>query len=332
MPPESSTAAPEVDRVFFFIYWVSVFFFVLIVALMVYFVIRYRRRREGERATSRVTHSTPLELTWSAIPLLLVIVMFYMGFRGYMDMVSPPVNAMNIYVTGQKWFWNFEYPGGHQDTELHVPVDTPVQLTLVSTDVIHSFYIPAFRLKKDAVPGRYNKAWFEAHKPGDYLALCAEYCGTSHSDMLARVVVHPPGEFEKWLSEAADPFRTRSFAEVGALIFVKRCSGCHTTDGSIGTGPSFKRLFGDTVHLSDGSTLIADENYIRESIVDPHKQIVQGYAAVMPTFKGQLSDRDITAIIEYIKELSGIKSTLGAPEAAAEAAEPAAQTQPAVAP
>ena len=303
MPPAASTGAHHTDFVFYFIYWVAVFFFVLIVALMVYFAARYRRRAAGARAPGAATHNTALEITWSAIPLVLVVVMFYLGYRGFLDMVNPPADALPILVTGQKWVWSFTYPNGHSDTELHVPVDRPIQLTLWSSDVIHSFYVPAFRIKRDAVPGRYNKIWFEATKPGEYLALCAEYCGTQHSDMLARVVVHEPGGHESWLAEASDPFRTRSYAEVGRLIHQKRCAGCHSVDGSANIGPTFKGIWGHEVALRDGTSVLVDENYIRESILYPQKQIVKGYDPVMPTFQGQLKDREILALIEYIKEL-----------------------------
>jgi cytochrome c oxidase subunit 2 len=304
MPPAASTIAPHTDAVFYFIYTVSLFFFTLIVLLMAYFVFRYRRRVEGERGPGRTTHHTALELTWTAVPLVLVVLMFYSGFRGFMNLMNPPAGALDIRVLGQKWLWSFTYPNGHVDTELHVPVDTPVRLTLESNDVIHSFFIPAFRIKRDAVPGRYNRIWFQATRPGEYLALCAEYCGTQHSDMLARVVVHEPGLYEKWLAEAADPFRTRSLAEVGQLLVAKRCGGCHSVDGSANIGPTFKGIYEHSVTLADGSTVVADDNYIRESILEPRAKIVRGYEPVMPTFKGQLKDREITAIIEYIKALS----------------------------
>ncbi|MEW6198762.1 MAG: cytochrome c oxidase subunit II [Planctomycetota bacterium] len=304
LPPQASTAAPHTDAVFYFIFWVSVFFFTLIVALMVYFVLRYRQRKAGQAAVGGVTHHTGLEITWSAVPLVLVVAMFYMGFRGFMDIVNPPRDALDIRVLGQKWVWTFTYPNGHSDNELHVPVDTPVRLILESNDVIHSLYIPAFRIKKDAVPGRYNKAWFEAKKPGEYLLLCAEYCGTKHSDMLARVVVHEPGKYEQWLAEAADPFRTRTLAEVGALLHMKRCGGCHSVDGSANIGPSFKGIYEHEVKLADGTTVTADDNYIRESILYPQAKIVAGYGKEMPSFKGLLKDKEITAIVEYIKELS----------------------------
>ena len=304
MPSEASTTAAGVDAVFYFIFWISAFFFALIVTLTVVFVIRYRRRYEGQPASSKVTHNTALELTWTIIPLILVIIMFAMAFYSFMDMAHPPSGALDIHVLGQKWTWAFTYPNGHVDSELHVPVDTPVRLILSSNDVIHSFFVPAFRIKKDAVPGRYNKIWFEATKPGDYLALCAEYCGTQHSDMVSPVIVHEPGQYEVWLEAASDPFKTRTLPQVGALLVTKRCGGCHTVDGSAGIGPTFQNVYGHTVKLTDGTSIEADENYIRESIVNPQRQIVAGFEPVMPTFKGQLKDKEILAIIEYLKELS----------------------------
>jgi len=309
LPPQVTTTAGATDLVFYFIYWISVFFFILIVGLMVYFAIRYRRRYAGRKATGTATHSTALELTWTFIPLVLVLVMFYMGFRGYMDIANPPGDAMEVYVNARKWSWSFTYPNGHVDNQLHVPVDQPVRLILSSADVIHSFYVPAFRLKKDAVPGRYNQAWFEANKTGEYIALCAEYCGTEHSNMWARVIVHEPGMFEGWLTDASDPFRTRSMVEVGELMYTKHaCNTCHTVDGSQHTGPSFRNLFGREGLMRDGKRVLADENYIRESIIEPQAKIVSGYDPVMPTYKGQINDREITALIEYIKTLADIQA------------------------
>lgn len=304
MPPQASTAAGQTDLVFYFIYWVTVFFFVLIVALMVYFVLRYRARRAWQPAASQVSHNTALELTWSAIPLVLVVVMFYLGFRGFMDLVNPPAGAMDVRVLAKKWDWFFTYPNGHIDGELHVPVGTPVRLILESNDVIHSLFIPAFRIKKDAVPGRYNKLWFEAQDPGEYLLLCAEFCGTQHSTMQTRVVVHPSGEYERWLGEASDPFRTRTLAEVGQLLVSRRCQQCHTIDGRAHIGPSLKGIYEHPVEFTDGTSTVADDNYLRESILYPQARIVKGYGREMSSFKGVLKDKEITAIIEYIKELS----------------------------
>lgn len=313
LPPQASEFASSTDNVFYFIYWISVFFFVLICVLMLWFAIRYRRRYEGRPATSTVKHNTALELTWTIIPLILVVVMFYAGFRGYMNKTYAPDNAIEIYATGYKWYWLFQYPNGHVDRELHLEVDRPFRIILTSNDVTHSLYIPVFRVKKDAVPGRYNKMWFTPSKTGEFRVFCTEYCGTGHSDMVARCIIHPRGEWQNWLNEAADPFKTRSFAEVGALIYSGKggCNGCHSIDGSANVGPSFAMekdgqltsIFGKTENFQDGSTAVVDENYIRESILYPNERIVQGYQGVMNSYQGLLSDREITALVEFIKSL-----------------------------
>ena len=303
LPRGASTSAEGVDRVFALIYGISLFFFLLIVAILVVFVIRYRRR-VGREAGDTPSHNTPLELTWTIIPLVLVVVIFWQGFKGFLDLVTPPANAYEILVNAQKWKWTFTYPNGYVDDRLHVPVDTPIRVVLTSEDVIHSFYVPAFRVKKDAVPGRYTKAWFQATTPGEYDLFCAEYCGTSHSDMHTTVVVHPPGEFEKWLDGAANLLATLSPAEAGAKLYSSRgCAQCHSVDGRPGTGPTFKGLFGHDVLLEAGKRAIADENYLRESIVDPGAKVVAGFQPVMPTYQGRLKDREITAIVEYLKTL-----------------------------
>ena len=305
MPVQASTGAPAVDRLFFFILWLSVAFFVLIVGLMVLFVVRYRRRAGRTAPDASPSHNTALELTWTIIPLILVIVIFAWGFKVFMDMSTPPGNAYEVLVTGQKWKWLFTYPNGHVDENLHVPVDTPVRLVMTSEDVIHSFYVPAFRMKKDVVPGRYTKAWFRANKTGEYQVYCAEYCGTSHSDMLSMVVVHEPGGLESWLEKAADFLNTMSPAEAGAKLVAQRgCAQCHSVDGRGGIGPSLKGVFGHQVQLVSGPPLVADEDYIRESILEPQARVVAGYQPVMPTYKGRLKDAEITAIIEYLKVLA----------------------------
>ncbi len=330
MPPAAAEVADTVDPLFQFILWVSVFFFALIVGLMILFVVRFRRRA-GYRAAGAASHSTALELTWSIIPFIVVVVMFYVGFKGFVAMATPPVDAYKIVVEGQKWSWMFTYPNGHVDSDLHVPVDADVQLVLTSLDVIHSLYIPAFRLKKDAVPGRYNKMWFRATQSGEYNIFCAEYCGTGHSDMMAQCVVHPPGEYAVWL-ENADPLKRltdEQYAayladptgfvaanpdvqglatpvEMGRKLYTKKgCAQCHSTDGAAGTGPSFKGTFGATRRLQDGGTVVADEDYVRESVLDPTAKVVAGYQAVMPTYQGRLKEREITALIAYLESLGG---------------------------
>jgi len=305
MPVDASAGAPAVDRLFYFILGVSALFFALIVGLMIVFVVRFRRRGVGEAEPSP-THNTWLEVTWSGIPLLLVIAIFAWGFKVYLDMNTPPANAYEVQVTGQKWKWLFTYPNGHVDENLHVPVDRPVKLVMTSEDVIHSFFVPAFRVKRDVVPGRYATLWFEATRVGEFQALCAEYCGTSHSDMLAQVVVHPPGGFERWLAEAADLTARMPPAEAGERLFRTRgCAQCHAMDGSVKIGPSLVGVVGRRVALRDGSTVVADENYVRESILEPQAKIAAGFEPVMPTFKGRLKDQEITALIAYLKAAGG---------------------------
>lgn len=302
LPPEASTTAAEVDWVFHLVFWISLFFFILIVGLAMFFVIRYRRR-EGVEAQHTSTHSMALELTWSGVPVVLSVVIFVFGFKSFMNITVIPANTYDINVTAQKWKWVFEYPNGHVDEDLHVPVGRPVQLIMTSQDVIHGFYIPAFRVQRDVVPGRYNKIWFQATTPGEYQLYCAQYCGTGHSEMMAMVVVHPVGEFEKWLQQASDLFKRMTPVQVGARLYKIRCSSCHTVDGSARIGPSWKGLFGRKVDFTDGTTTVADENYIRHFILEPNFKVIKGYEPVMPTFKGQLNDREIMAIIDYIKTL-----------------------------
>jgi cytochrome c oxidase subunit 2 len=305
MPPQVSTVAHHVDWLFSFILGISVFFFLLIVVLMVVFIIRYRRR-EGVEAEASPSHNMALELTWTIIPLVLVVVIFFFGFKGFLDMATPPANSYEILVDGQKWNWTFSYPNGYSDSNLHVPVDRPIRLVMSSADVIHSLYVPAFRIKADVVPGRYSKVWFEATEPGEYELFCAEYCGTSHSDMIAQVVVHPVGEFETWLEDASNFLETMSPVDAGRKLYqIRGCQQCHSVDGTAKTGPTLLGVFGHSQSLADGSSIIADENYIRESILEPAARVVAGYEPVMPTYQGRIKDEEIIAIIEYLKSLTG---------------------------
>ncbi len=304
LPPQASTTAPDVDWVFNFILGISAFFFVLIVVLMVVFIIRFRRR-EGRKHDKGPIHSFALELTWTIIPTIIVLLIFGYGFTTFMNMKIVPDNAYEINVTGQKWKWFFRYPNGHVAEDLHVPVDVPVRLIITSDDVIHSLFVPAFRIKMDAVPGRYTETWFQAKDPGEYFLFCAEYCGTDHSDMTAMVIVHETGGFENWLEDASNFLKNMPPAEAGERLYqVRGCNQCHSIDGSGDQGPTFKNLFGHKVALKDGSTVVADENYIRQSILEPMADIVAGFEAVMPTYQGKLKSEEITAIIEFLKTLS----------------------------
>jgi len=303
LPPPDSTLAGAVDPVFYFILWVSVFFFGLITLLMVLFLVRFRRRA-GIGPTPSPSHNTPLEVTWSVIPLILVILIFYFGFTGYMDMRVPPREAYEIHVVAQRWQWMFKYPNGHVDENLHVPVDQAVRLIMQSKDVIHSLFIPDFRVKMDVVPGRYTKTWFQAKEPGQHLLLCTEYCGTGHSDMSATVFVHAAGKFEKWLADAGKFMEDLPPAERGELLYRRHgCQGCHSADGTAKTGPSFQGIFGQTHAFTNAPPTQVDENYIRESILEPSAKVRQGYSDKMNSYKGSLNDEEIADLIEFIKSL-----------------------------
>ncbi len=302
LPPKASTI-DGVDHLFYFILYVSAFFFVLIVGLMVYFVIAYRRR-PGVAPQESPSHSTALELFWTAIPLLIVVYIFYEGFTSYLDMRNAPRNALEIRVVAKKWNWEFFYRNGASDAELHVPVGEPVRLVMESKDVIHSLFIPPFRIKSDLVPGRYTSTWFQATEPGTFGLYCTEYCGTKHSQMLSKVVVHERGEFEQWLEEAANFMDRMTPVEAGELLYDKKgCKQCHSIDGTRLAGPTFKGLWQSERRFTNADPVTAEENYIRESILNPRAKIVEGYQPVMPTYQGSLKDEEIGAIIEYLKTL-----------------------------
>ncbi|TVS13834.1 MAG: cytochrome c oxidase subunit II [Planctomycetaceae bacterium] len=302
-PERASDFAGAVDTLFFFILWVSMFFFAIIVGVMTLFLIKYRHR-EGHDAQESPSHNNGLEILWSVIPTIIVAVIFLWGFGAYMDMRQPPSNAYEIRVVARKWTWEFVYSNGHRDPDLHLPVNRPVRLVMSSEDVIHSLFIPAFRVKMDVLPDRYTTTWFNPTRVGEYTLFCTEYCGEQHSTMLARVVVHPSGEFEKWLADAAS-FLDRVTPEEGGRIVYERkgCAQCHSTDGSARSGPTFKGIFGAQHEMVDGSRILVDENYIRKSILEPMADIRAGYRPVMPTYAGQIREEEIDALIAFIKSL-----------------------------
>jgi cytochrome c oxidase subunit 2 len=317
-PDSASTFAGRVDALYFFIVAVTAFFAILVVALVVYFAVRYRRRRADEVGTP-VHGALALELTWTAVPFVLAMVMFYWGASVYFAMAKPPANAMEIYTVGKRWMWKFQHVTGQREiNQLHVPVGQPVKLVIGSEDVIHSVYIPAFRVKMDAVPGRTTTLWFEATKAGRYRLFCTEYCGQKHSGMIGEVVVLEPGEFQQWL--AGGP-ATGSMSEMGAQLFTDlACVTCHRDDAT-GRGPSLTGVFGSQVRLQDGRSVTADEQYLRESIVNPQAKIVEGYQPLMPTFQGLVSEEQLMQLIAYVKSL-GPK---GVDQTAAPAPGPATQ-------
>ena len=303
LPSQSSTIAQRVDSIWNIILWLCVFFFTLVVVIGARFVWKYRAARGQGTLPSR-DHNTALEVIWTVIPTILVVALFWVGFRTYIDMSTPPQNAYEIQVTGQKWQWLFTYPNGYVDENLHAPVDTDVVLVMSSEDVIHSLFIPAFRTKQDVVPGRYTKLWFNAVETGEFVIYCAEYCGTNHSDMRATAIIHPKDEFEPWLKEASNLHDRFPPVEIGEMYYNRfGCKQCHSLDGAAGIGPTFQGLYGTMERLSDGGSVLVDENYIRESILEPQAKVTQGYNPVMPTFQGRFNDQDIIAIIEFIKSV-----------------------------
>lgn len=307
-PAQASSFAADMDALWYFIYWVSVFFFVGIVAFMVLFVVRYRRTATRTQPERSASHNTALELTWSILPAVLLVAFFYWGWTSFLVIATPPRDAMEVQVGAYKWGWNFTYPSGHTDSELHVPTDREVKLIMSSADVLHSFWVPEFRTKFDVVPGRYTYLWFKPTRTGEFQLKCTEYCGTGHSAMRAKVVVHEAGGYEKWLEQAEGALLTMEPKALGELSFKKLgCSQCHSLDGTKLVGPSFKEtasLWGKARGLSDGSEVTVDENYLRESILEPAKKIVAGYQPQMPVIPG-IREKQIAGLIEYIKSLSG---------------------------
>lgn len=304
MPEPASTIASEVDGMFYFIFYLTLFFMVAIYGGIVYFGWKYRRTGKRDVKTTGPDQNHALEITWTVIPTIIVILIFVFGFNSYMKMTIVPKDAMEVTVVGQKWFWSVDYPSGATTVgELVVPVDKPVKVMVTSRDVLHSFYVPQFRVKIDAVPNRYQIVWFEATRVGEFDLFCTEYCGKGHSEMLAKVKVLAQDDFEKWLDEQSfDPDMPPE--ELGEKLYTKRaCNTCHSLDGSKNVGPTFKGIFGRQETMVDGTTITVDENYIRSSLLDPQGQIVKDYQPVMPTYQGLLQEREIEALIAYLKTL-----------------------------
>ncbi|PAU93467.1 cytochrome c oxidase subunit II [Aliifodinibius salipaludis] len=307
LPPAKSTLAEQHDTLFWFVHGSSLILTIGLIAVLIYFVYKYRRKSEDE-VTPLITHNSALEVTWSVIPLVLVLIVFGWGYQVFMNQTVVPDDAYEVNVTAQKWIWQFQYENGARSTgELHIPADRPIKLIMQSNDVIHSFFVPDYRLKQDVVPGRYTEMWFNAPEPGESIIFCTEYCGDGHSDMLGNVIVHEQEEFEDWLAENSgggsqpEDLAPEEWGEQLAQEYA--CTTCHSTDGSQMTGPTWQGKFGSEQTLEDGSTVTVDENYIRESILEPSSKIVEGYPDVMNTYQGQLNDDQINAIIEYIKTL-----------------------------
>jgi cytochrome c oxidase subunit 2 len=299
-PAQASTMAGRVDALYFFLLAVSAFFSTLIAVLVIVFAIKYRRRSANE-VGAPIHGSIALELLWSAIPFGITMVMFVWGASVFFSMARAPRGAMEVYVVGKQWMWKFQHVDGQREiNELHVPVGRPVRLTMGSEDVIHSFFVPDFRVKMDVVPGKTSSVWFEATRPGRSHLFCTEYCGTKHSGMIGWIVAMEPADFQAWLAGGA---AEGSMASRGEKLFQDlACHTCHAPDAR-GRGPVLDGLFGSQVRLQSGATLVADESYLRESIVNPTAKIVAGYEPLMPAFQGLVSEEGLMQLIAYIKSL-----------------------------
>jgi cytochrome c oxidase subunit 2 len=290
-----------VDDLYLFLVGLTFFFSVLITALIIYFALKYRRRSDDEYPRP-IEGSMKLESVWIIVPFIIVMVIFVWGASVYFAVFRPPEEALDVYVVGKQWMWKFEHPDGQREiNELHVPIGRRVKLVMATEDVIHAVFVPAFRVKADVVPGKYTSIWFEPTKPGRYHLYCAEYCGTGHSRMIGWVEVMTPADYQAWLSGGA---REEPLAVRGQKVFTSlACNNCHRSDGA-GRGPALDGLFGKQVELETGQTIIADENYLRESILNPKAKILAGYQPVMPTFQGLLSEEQLLQLVSYIKSLS----------------------------
>lgn len=336
MPKAASTYAQQVDDVFYFIYFTDAAFFVVLMAAMIIMAVKYKRRSEDD-ATPVIKGNHTLELVWSVFPTFLLVAMFWLGFRGWINMSVPPADSMEIRVIGQKWNWTYQYPAATVDGQelpgfevagadeacmqrigdptrdiecnapIVVPAGKPVKLVMNSRDVLHSFFIPDFRAKKDVVPGRYTQLWFEAPAPGEHNVFCTEYCGDRHGYMYSKVKVLPQAEFDAWITEQREKAKASGAltgAALGEQLFAsKGCAGCHKLDGSRLVGPPLNAKFGTQENLEGGATVTIDEGYLRESILVPGAKIVAGYPPSMPPYQGQLNDAQVEGLVEYIKSL-----------------------------
>ncbi len=302
LPEQASTIAAEVDWLFYFVLWASLIIFAGVVTAMIYFAWRYKRRHPEERG-QLIEENKLLEISWIVAPTILVLLLFTWGFQTFIKMGTAPPGAYEIRVVGQQWNWKFIYPNGTEvSSVLHVPANRPVRLRMSSTDVIHSFFVPAFRVKQDVLPNRYTSLWFEATEVDTFQVYCTEYCGTQHSGMLAEVVVMEPPAFQQWVRTGGGVANLAP-AEYGALLYERlACNTCHSIDGSPNVGPTFQGLFGSTEQLASGAKVTVDANYLRRSILEPGAQIVAGYQNLMPASYSTLSEKQLSALIAFIEE------------------------------
>lgn len=299
-PEQASSVAVQVDAFYLFLVLITTFFSLLIALLILFFIIRYRK--SPDREAEQIHGSTLLEIIWTVIPLGISMVIFVWGAVLYYHIENPPPNALEIYGVGKQWMWKFQHPGGQREINtLHVPTGRPVKVTLISQDVIHDFFVPAFRVKTDVLPNRYVYSWFTPTVPGSYHLFCSQYCGTNHSAMIGQVVVQKPADYAAWLASGK---AEGSLSSMGEKLFQEfGCVTCHRPDSGA-RGPNLQGLYGRPVRLSDNRVVVADDNYIRESILNPNAKIVNGFQPIMPTFQGVVSEEGLIQITEYIKHLS----------------------------
>lgn len=311
-PPSASNFATEHDIIFYLLVALTVLFSTIVGIAILIFVIRYRQGKKVDR--SRPVHEhLPLELTWSIIPMLLGLGVFFGGAKVFVDMRTPPKDATEIFVIGKQWMWHAQHANGvRENNMLHVPVGKPVQLTMISQDVIHAFYIPAFRVQYHVVPGRYTSMWFTATKPGNYHLFCGMYCGTQHSEMVGTVVAMEPKEFAAWLANGGNDAHPMTMAEAGAKKFAQLgCGNCHTGQ-STERGPTLYGLAGTTRQFNDGTNAVANDEYLRESILNPYNRVTKGYTyQTMPAYAGQIGEADVLNLIAYMKSLGTAPAATG---------------------
>jgi len=299
-PREASTIAPYMDALYFFLLGMTVTGVLLVLAIIVTFSLRYRR--SVHPVATQVEGSTLLEATWTIIPLGIFLITFVWGALLYFRIYNPPANSMNVYIVGKQWMWKAEHPGGqHEINALHVPVGRPVQLTMISQDVFHSFSIPDFRIKREVIPGRYSTVWFEATTPGTYHLFCTQYCGTNHSVMVGEITALSPADYKKWTEESTSGM---SLAQNGERIFAAMgCNQCHTGNAA-NRAPSLTGIYGSRVQMANGTMQQVDEAYLRDVILNPSQHVPMGYAPIMPTYQGQISEDGLVDLVEYIKQLN----------------------------
>jgi cytochrome c oxidase subunit 2 len=298
-PAEASGISPYVDALYFFLLLMTVFGTLLVAALLLVFSIRYRRERNP--VATQIEGSTLLEATWTIIPLAIFLVTFVWGAVLYFRIYNPPTNAMNIYVVGKQWMWKAEHPGGqHEINALHVPMGQPVQLTMISQDVFHSFSVPDFRIKREVIPGRYSTVWFEATQVGTYHVFCTQYCGTQHSGMVGTVTVLTQDDYKKWLQQSTSGM---SLAQNGERLFASMgCNSCHSGNAAA-RGPNLAGVYGAKLTLTDGSQMLVNDAYLRDAILNPSQHVTAGFAPIMPTYQGQISEDGLIDLVEYIKNM-----------------------------